>query len=300
MDEKEVEEFIGAIDLTFYMDFDPFFHFITFERLRESNPPKIRVRDDLTDKIISHSVITRIENSRENASKNVIALGRVFRYFSSEMLILLILSSGHFGPFLRVVSKYRNDQLNNIFISISNKEVPEKFKISIKNEELNFDEWLAFNMFEDVNFSKDERYSEIVNMVVEEAKLIASRGAINAFKHGKPLSAGESPEVTMTNNALGESVSNIRLNGFNWVEWHEKKNGAINIKQCSEEVKPDEDNQRLLETALLMDAIKEFRLAKIKKKESIKLTLPAKMKMGLMVRRQVVTLSFNPVADAKL
>lgn len=285
-------------DRDYYENLDPFFHYMTLDALKNAQISEFRLREKGSDRVNDHRLLEILKRSDSLRSEHLKSLGRVFRYFSAETLLLIILSGGPFGPFARLSSNLKFNELNQVFSKISDRVVPDAFSLNMDGRALTFDEWVSYQSFGVVNAFKNREHKEVVGLIVEEANLAKERGAINAFKHAKPFSFGDGIEMTLTNNETQEQASNIKLRGINWVEWKEgKEAGSTSVSFYTEEVKPDEDMQRLFAVGLLIDAIRTARLAKLDRAEKVNVALPADLKNGLEVRRQHLTINLVPVEE---
>jgi len=114
-----LSELPKVLDHTFYADLDPFFHFVTLETLGNGALPDVAFETLSGGKSEEHDIVKKLRKSDKKRLDHIQSLGRIFRYFSSETLILMLISGEPFGPFAKVSSLVRNDKLNEVFSSLA-------------------------------------------------------------------------------------------------------------------------------------------------------------------------------------
>ncbi len=273
---------------------DPFFHYVLLEAVSKGNLPNYKLHGSDGNEISDHEVVDLLRASEEKLGDHVRSLGRVFRYFASETMFLLLLSGRPFGPFVRTVSMLRYGKLNSAFEAISERRIPRGFEINSNKESLSFEPWLSQRISGDASWlqGQSER-DDLIGLVVEEANMLKERGAVNAFKHGKPFAVGKSPKLKISDPEAGQEARNVQLDGINWIEWSERA-ADISIAYCSEEIIPEQDKMRIFALGLLTNALRKVRLAWLDNTSSFETTYPVDFKLGLDVRRQLVALNFSP------
>lgn len=283
-----------VLDNQYYEELDPFFYFSTIETLAQGSLPDMKMEFPDGTTTESHVVFEKLKKSGERQLNYIKSLRRVFRYFSSETLILLILSGGPFGPFIRISSVVKFAKLNAVFASVARREVPSDYELKIDGEPLDFVSWVSFLIFGQRDWIVSQGQGVLVELIVEEASMLISRGAVNAFKHGKPFSYGKGAVMKFSDPNGGAVAVNKQLEGINWVDWREQRDGSIEFSHNTEEIIPDEDRKRLFSVALLIDAIRDIRLAKYDGNEKLEVTLPCNIETGLNVKRQNITIKLTP------
>ncbi|MDP2062725.1 MAG: hypothetical protein Q8J98_06400 [Phaeovulum sp.] len=298
MKPDRVKSMVDGLERQFLEGFDPFFHYVTLEAMSNGVLDTFQIQNDEGDELLDHEIIRQLQASEKKRSDHISSLARVFRYFAAETLVLLIVSGPPFGPFARAASTLRYDEMNKVFDDLANRKVPRKFHLSRKNRAFDFTSWLSYRISGDPDWMTRLGRHEIANLVVEEAEMLRSRGAINAFKHGKPFSFGTGFKMTLTHPETGKTVSNVPLDGINWIEWSEKK-PSLEISYHTEEIIPEEDKARIFLIALLSNAIRNYRLARMNGEQNVELTFPHGFTSGKMVRRQSMKIRLSPSEEGK-
>jgi hypothetical protein len=191
-----------------------------------------------------------------------------------------------------MASVIRNDKLNKVFEDISARKVPSDFSLNSQGSSLGFADWLSHRISGDPRWIENADQAHLIELVVEEAHMLRERGAINAFKHGKPFSFGKGFKATLTSPETRESVSNIQLDGINWVEWTEKRE-TLSIGFFAEEIIPEDDKKRIFIVSMLNSAVRDVRLAQINGDPITNVNFPSDFKTGLQVRRQNLRLKVS-------
>lgn len=293
-DNMHPSEFVKSIDRAFYSDFDPFYFWTLSECVHHAEPKKLLVEDiEAGTTLYSHELLSQLKKSRERYQDYSNYLVRALRYFSSETLVLLVLCGTDFGPLARVASIMRDTKLVNAHKSLVKREIPSGFDVKLDGKNLTFDEWLSYQIFDDTDQLAQISDGEIIDLITEEAHLLAERGAINAFKHGKPTSFGEGVKLAMRDKKGQYTPVNQAVFGINWIEWYEAKNGDFSTSFGTEELNPNQDLKRIMSTSLLMNTICQIRRAKIEGRIDVKIYLPNGFDVGLGVKRQKLKLKFK-------
>ncbi|MBR9651256.1 hypothetical protein [Thalassovita aquimarina] len=293
-------EMIEKIERNFYADFDPFYFWIMADRVHTASPAKLQVHDENREVISDHPLNDRLERAIANYDKYASYTVRALRYFSSETLMLLLLSAPKSNPFPRTASVLRGDRLLEPIRSIASGNVPDSFSLSRKGVPIGFNEWVSFKLFSNVDLLSTEQGSgEIIDLVREEAELLSERGAINAYKHGKPVSYGEGIRLQMKGED-GEYVPvSLPLLGLNWIDWYEKPAEHLSIAFGTEELDPESDKKRIFATSLLMDSICQVRLAYLDGKQLDDIQVPINIEIGNKVKRQKFKFNLDAKKDER-
>jgi len=289
---------VDGLERQFLEGFDPFFHYVTLEAMSNGVLDNFQIESDEGDALLDHEIIAQIQTSDKKRNDHILSLARVFRYFAAETLVLLLVSAPPFGPFARAASILRFDRINRVFGDLATRAVPRGFHLGRKNQPFDFTSWMSYRISGDPDWVTRLGRHEIVDLVVEEAEMLRSRGAINAFKHGKPFSFGTGFKMTLTHPETGKTVSNVPLDGINWIEWSEKK-PSLEISYHTEEINLEEDKARIFLIALLSNAIRNYRLARMNGEQNVELTFPHGFTSGKMVRRQSMKIRLSPSEEGK-
>jgi len=291
--DSDVQRHVDDLERQCLESLDPFAHFVLLDSVDTFNPLPFAISDKITGETISdHPISDVIRLSESKRQDSVKALKRVFRYFSSETLVLMLLSGRPLGPFVRLSNVLRGKKLDDTFKSIARKEVPEGFALKFEGQPLSFEKWISERITADPDWLSENGSGQIADLIVEEAAMLSNRGTINAFKHCRPFSHANSPEVVATPKDGERRPLNETLNGINWMEWKENQD-TITLSYLSEEIEDGHDQQRLFSIGLLLDSLKRLRLAQLGGAvENFELILPTDMKTGLRVRHQKIAIKY--------
>jgi hypothetical protein len=272
---------LREMDLEFFRRFDPFSHFVASELVHTGNFDNYSAEFENGE---PHPINEALKCSFQRVESQKKVFTRVFRYFASETLMLLILSSPPHAPFYRVASTLRGLKLNKAFDLISRRKIPSGFEREVKGEDVDdFGNWLGFKMFGKRDFFTEHSTENVLELIIEEAYLLCERGAINAFKHGRPISAGQSLSGQISKD--GKHIAKITpVVGIQWVEWVTGPDNNFSIRTETEEVDLEYDKKRLFDVCLIMNSIKDFRLAQLEGNNPIQITLPKVEKLKGVVR----------------
>ncbi|UWQ57142.1 hypothetical protein K3722_11420 [Leisingera caerulea] len=286
---------IDRMDHRFYREFDPFYFWTVAECVHSAKHASINMVDKGTSELVNdHSLMQRIERSRESYSNYSSYLVRALRYFCSETLMLLLFSEVGNNPFARVASVMRGDKLLSPVRAISKGEVPSGYAVRIGGRPLTFEEWVTFRAFGSPDYLANDHDASLFELVKDEAALVSERGAINAFKHGKAVSFGDGLAMSVADDEGEYQALNEVVEGLNWVDWFEdQKKNLFSISFGTEALGAEQDKKRIFATGLLMDAIVQARRAEIDGEKSVTIQLPAEVPQGSTVKRQKFKISLG-------
>ena len=290
----DLQRFLTDVDRKFYAEFDPFYFWTLAECLNKATPSSLRIQDiDSGEVLGEHSVLDGLKKSRERYEEYAIHTIRALRYFSSETLVLFVLCGSDFGPFARIASTMRERALAQVYRALKDEKVPEGFEVAIGGQPLAFNEWLSYQLFADPRQLEAVTQGEIKQLVVEEADLLSERGAINAFKHGKPTYFGPGVALKVKDETGEFSPLNEVVSGLNWVDWYESKERDFSVAFGTEELNSEQDMKRLMAVSLLLHSISLVRGAVSRGETQVDVHLPNNFETGLSVKRQKFKFSFK-------
>lgn len=286
-------EVVSEIEKHVLTEFDPFLHYVMLESMVNGSLPTVTAEGSDGEPVLDHGVVLALARSKERRSTHLRSLARVLRYFASETMIVLLLSGRIFGPFSRLASMLRHDVLNGVFEDISSRRVPRDFAISLEGKSLGFAEWLSFCLCRETEWIELTGNSDLIELIAEEAEMLSARGAINAFKHGKPFSTQLGSRISVQNHETNEWAQiNELLQGISWIEWREKGR-MFSIGVHTEEISPEQDKARIFVVSMLCNAMRDVRLAELQGEKVVTACFPCDFATGLNVRRQNVTVRFS-------
>lgn len=286
---------LEGLDFHYYNSLDPYFFYIASEASRLGSIPNMRVENPDGTFSETHPILDNIKKSEYNSDKIKSSLLRLYRYLSAETMLVNILAAPPHNPAYRVTSTLRGRKLTEAFASIGEGTIPPKFGIKVDKRDVKFVEWLGVKIFGDSRSFDSIDMKSIVEFVQNEADFSTSRGALNSFKHSRPVTFGSGMQITITGEGGDGSVTNVPINGVDWAEWSESHAGfSINFQ--SEEVDVDQDRVAILYNCMIIDAMKKVRLHQINKSDkSFKLEIPI---FSVKIRK-VMKQSFHIQFDRK-
>ncbi|MFQ1700528.1 hypothetical protein ACJ5NV_08030 [Loktanella agnita] len=202
---------------------------------------------------------------------------RLMRYLSSESLVLLMLSGYPFGPMPKL-AKLPPRKIKKILEELSSGAVPSGFELKNKSTELVGGEWLNALAFD--GLIEAEYANEVFGFLSQEAKLLQSRDAINAFKHGrmqKPV-LGQAFQVTLNLKSGQESPLISPMEGaLQWVGWDEVDTPQ-KLEHAAvvgfEETTPDADYEAITAACGLKKLVSDVRILRYQPSDHADVWLP--------------------------
>ena len=278
----------------FYENFDPFYFYTLSQAIGQSSNGEIRVIDKETEeKIDNHEILEKLTKSQNKISEYQAFMTRALRYFCAETLLLLLVSGPQTSPFIRSASLIKPREFGTIVRAIADKKIPEGSTIPKNTRDLSFLEWLSEQCFGQATWDDEISWDSLVTLISEEMKLLQNRGALNAFKHGKPKSFGDGLGLQVKNDSGDYVPLNKIIDGFNWIEWNETKGKEFSLSFNTEELNPEQDGKKVFAVGLLMNAICQVRLMQIDKTSNSQIHLPNDFETGLEVKRQKFSFNFE-------
>lgn len=211
---------------------------------------------------------------------------RLFRYLSSETMMLFLLGGQKNFPMVRVSSELKANELNDMFSEIAQKKVPHKVRWWDQNGDFSFERWLALKITGRFDQQVDDT---LIDFVADEAALLKDRDMINALKHGRAFSCGGSPSVSMDLENSGEFLEVFPSTpgiGAHLLKKREE-DGVKYISPCIgyESVDASEDAQRIFVTSRVLKCIADVRRQILEGKKEVKFQVPCEIpKSGPSVR----------------
>lgn len=266
-------------------DFDPYYFVTSARALIDASPAKIGVTDETGNMTVNHPLHKKLEASASKFESNRSLQVRAVRYFSAETMVLLFLSGHPSWPYIRVASELRERQLARTIRSIANSVIPEGFGFLANGRSVEFDEWVNIMMFCGYLLRDDEGVERFESVFFDEVNLLLEKGALNAYKHGKPKSFGIGASLRFQ-NPEGEWVAvNQPVDGVNWIDWRSEKSG-LTIGFGTEELSEENDLYSILMASLVMDAMVNSRRRKLGLDFDSEIQVPAMAKARSAVKRQ--------------
>lgn len=290
----DMQRFLTDLDRRFYSNFDPFYFWTVAECVNKVTPSNMQIQDVKSCGVLAeHSVLEQLKKSRDRYEEYSTQTIRALRYFSSETLVLFVLCGSDFGPFARIASTMRSDKLADVYRALKDEKVPNEFEVNLNGKQLLFKEWLSYQLFGDPGQLDVVTHGGIQKLIVEEAELLSERGAINAFKHGKPTSFGPGLSLEVEDETGNFSPINDVVTGLNWVDWYELKSGDFSVTFGTEEMNSEQDMKRLMAVSLVLHSICLVREAVLNGDAQVDLHLPNDFETGLTVKRQKFKFAFK-------
>ncbi len=264
---------------------DPFCLPMILATLQANRPADFRFADYSGNEVLDGGIAASLKKSRENFDKHKAALARVFRFFSSETMLLLLLANSRFGTFLWLSTKLRYDDLHDVFVSISKRTIPKRFFVEFDGEVPDFNQWLSWCISGDRTWLAEAGHEQLVTLLVEEAELLTERGLLNSFKHCRPFSFGKGMELQIANEEGAFTPVNAPLEGLNWVRM---KTAADSLTMCygTEQLNFEADFKRLGAISILNDTLRSIRLAEAKNEHVVQFQLPDGFELNAVPKRQ--------------
>lgn len=276
---------ITEMDLEFFKSFDPFSHFVAAELVNTGNFDNFSAEFETGEPATLTDALTRA-SERVGSLQQV--LTRVMRYFASETLMLLVLAAPPHGPFFRVSSVIRGKKLNQVFATLAKRQIPKEFRLKANKIDVeDFPDWLGLKLFRDQGFFGDPDAQSLLDLIVEEAELVSSRSAINAFKHCRPLNMGQSlaGKISVPREKGDATATITPVEGIQWVDWKSDVDGGFSVRTETEEFDFEYDKTRLVQVCLIMDSIRNVRIAQLEGKSAGEIILPTVLELNGKLRR---------------
>lgn len=187
-------------------------------------------------------------------------VSRFLRYLCSETLVLVVSSGYPFGPMSAVARKLKDASLLQLLSDVSEQKTPNTKSYSPFGCNLEFDEWIKYMFFRDAE--TPEEFGEYVSHIVEEAKFISKRDAVNAFKHSRMLSPLDGDPLQLQFKGELGFKKEIPF-ALHWADLTVRDDQAGRSEVSSmyfEELDFDSDCQSILASTVVMTLLRDIRL----------------------------------------
>jgi hypothetical protein len=276
-------------DERFFESFDPF-HFahcaLAIEAARRQRPD-LRACDTSTQIEIPHPITSHFQRSSARSLEIHLHL---LRLQQSEVLLCLMASNHLKVSYARFIALTRYDELNIMLEDIAARRVPYNLGLFSSGIPLEFDQWVEAKLFGQFSVVENDRLpKEIIDYVCDEAEACKKRAIVNAYKHGCRLSATASNMVI--SDAEGQSIVELSIErGVRWLKWSEDKEFAY-LAVGTQELDPDTDFSRIWYGGILLKAMCDLRVAKMKRRvDDVSVSLPKPLERGRRPQSHVVTM----------
>lgn len=290
----DIEKFSDSLERQYYQGFDPYFFYSAASVARSGSMAAFSVELPDGSEVIDHEIIQGLKYSQSQLENTKATIIRMYRYFAAETMLLTILCAKPHHPAYRLTSILRGDKLNAAFRAINERRVPEKYGVKDSGETLSFRQWLGIKLFSNKDAFNEGNAESIFKFITSEAGLVCERGAINSFKHGRPVGYGASPIVKLISQDANVSMESVPFHGISWVSWSES-NKSLSIDWQTEESDIKDDIIAILYSCQIAEIRKKIRLAEIDGTSKLTISIPIFRRVFDKPKRQKFNINFNAI-----